>query len=267
LAHPRPAWILALAFALLSAVFLVVHQSDRRLVAALAARLDAGRQLTSEQRLALYTGFAHSELGSPRYEDLHPRPVRLYYRFNPLHPGPGDVLRWGPDYRGTCGSRANVTIALLQQRGVPARHLFLLDERGRSIHDVVEARIDGTWVVADANYGIVYRRPDGSLATAADLASKPALFHAHVDTIADYDRRYTYESVAHMNWGKIPVLLPAFRGMLERVLGRDRVAEIQRPGIWMWPWAFYSVAWAVLAVFAAAVALRGSSRAKVRPPR
>ena len=111
----RAAWIGAALFALLSAALFAAYSSERRLMVRLAERIDAGRQLTGDQRLALYVQFARRDLRDPtRLEDIHPWPVALYYRFNPLHPGPGDVVQWGSDYLGACGSHSRVVVAMLR---------------------------------------------------------------------------------------------------------------------------------------------------------
>jgi hypothetical protein len=251
------AWIGAVLFALLSAALFAAHRSELRMVAQIAARIDAGGQLSGDQRLARYVRFASSELYDPQgLTEVHPWPIRLYYRLNPLHPGPGDVLQWGSDYRGSCGSHSRVVAAMLRARGTPSRLRLLLDGRKRSIHTVVEARVGERWVVADAQYGIAFQRWDGAPATVADLAADAALFHAQVDTVPGYNPSYVYESTTLLNWHKDPVILPAIRAALVRLLGPERVAGLVRPSIWMWPRAFYSLACLILSAACALVAVR-----------
>jgi hypothetical protein len=242
-------------FALMSAALFAAHRSELRMIARRAERIDAGRQLSGDQRLALYIRFASDGLHDPQsLADVHPWPIRLYYLLNPLHPGPGDVLQWGSDYRGNCGSHSRVVAAMLRARGVPSRLRLLLDGRERSIHTVVEARVGDRWIVGDAGYGIAFHRRDGAPATAADLAADTALLHAQVDTVPGYDPRYDFASTTLLNWQKIPVFLPAVHTGLVRLLGPERVAGIVRPSIWMWPRAFYSLACLILS---AACALAG----------
>ena len=229
----------------------------------LAERIDAGRQLTGAQRLELYVRFARHELRDPQAPgDVHPWPIRLYYVLNPLHPGPGDVVQWGSDYRGSCGSHSRVVTAMLEARGVPSRLRLLLDDRGRSLHTVVEARVGGRWVVGDAAFGVAFVRRDGAPATAAELAADTAYFRAQVDTIAGYQRAYDYNSTTLLNWQKVPVVLPALRAGLVRVLGAKRVAELARPSIWMWPRLFYAWVCLVLSGVCALWALRLSAAAR-----
>lgn len=180
------AWFGAVLLFLLSGVLLAAYKGDRRLIAELAERVDGGRTLTKDQRFALYVGFAHRELRDPSYDEIQSGLVRFYYRFNPLHPGPGDVVRWGSHHRGPCGSHSRVVIAMLESRGVPSRVRLLLDESGKSIHTVVECLADGRWVIGDAAFGIAFRQRDGRPATAEYLATDTAFFHAQVDTVPGY---------------------------------------------------------------------------------
>jgi hypothetical protein len=247
-------WLAAIALAVGSATLFVAYRGQVRFLAATAQRISGGVKLSDEQLLGRFTQFAHDQIRNPTFAQL-PSGVRLYYLLNPTHPGPGDVLRWGSDYRGGCGSHTRVVVALLQASGVRCRPLFLLDDRGRSIHTVVQALIGGRWVVSDALYGIVYRTRDGRLATAADLAADTANFWAQTRSHGDYSREFDYDRVSIMNWQKLPVVLPALGAALELVAGRERVAEIARPAIWMWPRATASLACALLALGLATLAL------------
>jgi hypothetical protein len=251
------AWTGALLFAILSAALFAAHLNELALIARVAERADAGRQLSGEQRLALYVRFARDGLYDPQsLAEVRPWPIRAYYRLNPLHPGAGDVLQWGSDYRGSCGSHSRVVAAMLRARGIPSRLRLLLDDRGQSAHTVVEARVDGRWIVGDAEYGIAFHRWDGIPATVADVAADRALFHAHVDTVPGYNPEFGYDSTTLLNWRKIPVILPAIHDGLVWLLGPERVAGITRPNIWMWPRAFYALVCLILSAACALAAVR-----------
>ncbi len=252
----RLAWTATIVLVAAGLALQSAYRYDRAMLARLAEVLDAGQDPSPEQRLVRYVAYSHQEVRVLRGpEDIRSGLVRLWYRFNPLHPGPGDVLRWGGDYRGSCGSQSSVVVAMLQSRGVPSRHLMLFDPGGRSIHDVVEASIGGRWVVADPQFGLVFRRPDGQLATARDLATDKRILRAFTDSIPRYAGLYTYDSTANMNWRKVPVVLPALRAVLVRTIGPERVRDMVRPGLWMWPKAFYSVVCFTLAGLSALLAL------------
>ena len=230
---------LAVAFALVSGVLYAGYQHDRAVMSRLAAELQGGRSLSGAELLQAYVDFAHFKLRRPTLAEIEPWPVRLYYQYNPLHPSAAEVLRYGCDYRGPCGSSTRVVVTLLQASGVPSRSLFLFGPDNRHDHTVVEARVDGRWVVVDPAFGVVMHRRDGVLATAADLAADPAFYHAQVDTIHDYVQSYSYESTANFNWHKVPVVLPALRRMLVQVLGEDHVRDIVRPGLAQFRGAFF----------------------------
>ena len=218
-----------------------------------ARRIRGDRVLTPEQLLVRFTDFACANLGNPAFAQLSP-PVRLYYLLNPMHPGPGDVLRWGSDYRGGCGSHTRVVIALLRASGVESRPLFLLNDRGKVIHTVVHAHIEGRWVVSDPYFGIVFRRRDGTLATVEDIAADERRFREQVDRARGYVLTYDYDRVSLMNWEKVPVVLPAVHDALVALIGAERVKAIARPSIWMWPRAMLSAISLALAVLAAGLA-------------
>jgi hypothetical protein len=239
---------LAVLFGTLGLLAFAQFEADVRRLAAFAAEADSGRAGISSERLVRDVAYARAHIRRLRLADLHSGPVRLYYRLNPMHPGPGDVLRWGADYRGACGSTARVVHAMLEAQHIRTRVLLLTDARERSLHTVLESHVDGRWVVLDPLYGIVFHRRDGALATRADLLADPAFFHAQVDTVQGYDARYTYERATLFNWHKVPVVLPLLRAMLTRVMGSERVAAIERPDLWMWPQAAAALVCAVAAL-------------------
>ncbi len=229
------------AFALAGLLAFAGFEADVHRLALFAADAGRGRPASPEARVVRDVAYARMHIRRPALADLHPWPVRVYYQLNPMHPGPGDVLRWGADYRGACGSTARVVHAMLESQHIPTRVLLLTDAREHSLHTVLESRVQGRWVVLDPLYGIVFRRRDGALATRAELLADPAHFHAQVDSVAGYDARYTYEHATLLNWHKIPVVLPALRAVLACVIGGARVTAIERPDLWMWPQA--AAAW------------------------
>ncbi len=261
---PRLVFTLRIGAALLAAVAVVCfvsHYRSDRLVERTVQRVDAGRTLTDEQRFLAYIDFASHEIPAPGLDGLPNALVRSWYRFNPMHPGPADVLRWGSDYRGPCGSRSRVVVAMLQRRHVRSRLLLLLDDQGRSIHTVVEAWIKGRWAVADPTFGIVYKHPDGSYATALELQRDSTLLHAHTSPLPEYPAAYDYLSMSHVNWHKIPVLMPTLERVLVAMLGSDRVKEIAEPTVlWGRPRAVYGLLSTVMALVLVAIAAALTNR-------
>ncbi len=252
----------AIAFAVLGLALLAAHAEELVRIRRVAAREVDGEGSTPEQRLSRAVRFVQREVRvNRRPQDVSPWPVRLYYQLSPLHPGPGDVLRWGTDYRGPCGSKSRLVKAILKAGGDAVRLRLLLDDEGTSVHTVVEVRDGDRWILADPTYGIVYHLRDGRGATAEDLGADTALFRAHVDTIPGYGAGYDYDAHTLLNWEKVPILLPAIRDLLTRVMGAERVAEIKRPTLWMYPRLFYALAFLGLALLCLLVRRRLPRRA------
>ncbi len=234
----------------LAALSLGAHLRSQSLVDQTADRIDAGRGLTARERMEAYIHFAATRIPDPGLEGLPNDIVRAWYRFNPMHPGPADVLRWGSDFRGPCGSRSRVVVAMLKSRGIHARLLLLLDGKQHSIHTVVETYIDGRWVVADPTYDIVFHRRDGRLATRDDLRRDPGLLALATEGREPYPSIYSYTRAAHTNWHKIPIVLPAAHGILTALLGPDIVYEMGEPTeLWSRPRAAFAIGFALAAVF------------------
>jgi len=258
--------LILIAFAL-SAVALVSYVSDSRYFGSLAAEIIGNDTLTEKETFERFVQFAFEELRQASYEELPSLWHKLYYKYNPFHPSARDVVKYGGHHTGSCGSYSRVVVALLSQVDIPARVMILRDENDRSLHAVVNARIDGRWRVADPLYGIVFTKPDGGLATADDLRKDRDLFLANANRNPSYPIDvFTYDNFALMNWRKIPVVLPAVREVLAAAIGEQRTASIARPRIWMYPLAAFALLFTIfVAVFVAAVeAGRALVRAKRR---
>ena len=251
---------MTIVLGLLGAGLVVLHGYDQRRLTSTAETVAGGDPLTDAQLFERYVLFAYANLKHPSYGELPNEGVRLYYLLNPMHPSAGDVLRWGVDYRGPCGSSSRVVVAMLKSRGIPARPLLLLDEHGESIHTVVEAHVEGRWVVGDPSMGVVYHDAAGRLLTRDQLAEDTALFLSNVAAHAEYPAAYRYDSVTRFNWRKIPVVLPAIRALLVATIGERRVESIVRPVIWMHPKLVYGLIILALASLCAWLALRSRAR-------
>jgi hypothetical protein len=115
-----------------------------------------------------------------------------------------------------CGTATNAFVNLAQSKGMHARRLLLLDERGLSKHVVVEVLIGDRWVVVDPSYHFMMRLPDGQFPTRADLRD-PAVFQAATQSIPNYPSSYTYESTAHVRLSRIPWIGRHLRGILSYI--------------------------------------------------
>ncbi len=245
-------WLVVVALAV-DALAVMSYVSDKKFFEALADEIVSYQNLSDRQVLEKFVEFAYHDLERPGYDDLPSTWVKLYYKLNPFHPSARDVIEYGCDYRGGCGSSSRVVMALLDAHKIPSRSLILQDSLDHRIHAVVNANIDRRWAVADPLYGIVFKHADGTPATAEELREDRALFmrNARANTAYPYEV-FDYDNYALMNWKKIPVVLPAIHWVLEHTIGEERTASISRPGIWMYPLPAFA---SVFTFFALALAL------------
>ena len=115
-----------------------------------------------------------------------------------------------------CGSATNAFLNLSRSSGVDARRLLLLSPDHTAKHVVAEVHIDGRWVIVDATYRAFMKDSQGRLLTLADLRD-PRLFHEATAQIPGYAASYSYERVAHVRVGALPVLGPFLRRAFDRV--------------------------------------------------
>jgi hypothetical protein len=118
-----------------------------------------------------------------------------------------------------CGSATNAFLNLSRSSGLEARRLLLLSPDRTAKHVVAEVHLDGRWVIVDATYRAFMKDAQGRLLTRADLQD-PRLFQEAVAQIPGYVSIYSYERVAHVRVGALPVLGPFLRRMLDVALPR-----------------------------------------------
>ncbi|HUR09943.1 MAG TPA: hypothetical protein VM012_01155 [Flavitalea sp.] len=87
-------------------------------------------------------------------------------------------------------------------------------------HIIVEAKMPYGWVVLDPLYDLYFKRPDGKLASFADVQLNWAYYGKQVP--AGYKMNYRYEAVRYTNWDKIPVVMPALKGMMKFAIGAEK---------------------------------------------
>lgn len=118
-----------------------------------------------------------------------------------------------------CGSATNAFLNLSRSSGLEARRLLLLSPDRTAKHVVAEVRLDGRWVIVDATYRVFMKDAHGRMLTRADLQD-PRLFEEAVAQIPGYVTVYSYERVAHVRVGALPVLGPFLRRVLDAALPR-----------------------------------------------
>ena len=175
-----------------------------------------------------------------------------------LRPSAANVYRNG----GHCAKRSRLLTVLLRARDIPARRAYLYNERGlellnsppRSwVHVVVEARIDGRWVVADPLFNVAFTHSDGALATAEEIAADPEILRrGRLSADESFDRweedLYTYETVARFPWFVVPGKRDWAYNSLRRILSHDSVNRFALPFLFEQPQLAIAVVSALLLV-------------------
>ncbi|HXH67477.1 MAG TPA: transglutaminase-like domain-containing protein [Candidatus Limnocylindrales bacterium] len=129
---------------------------------------------------------------------------------------PTDTLNYR-QLLAVCGSATNAFLNLSRSSGLDARRLLLLSPDRTAKHVVAEVRIDGRWIIVDPTYRVMMKDAQGKLLARTDLQN-PRLFQEAVAAIPGYVSIYSYERVAHIRVGALPVLGPYLRRMLDAVL-------------------------------------------------
>lgn len=166
-----------------------------------------------------------------------------------------------------CGSATNAFLNLSRSSGLEARRLLLLSPDRTAKHVVAEVRLDGRWVIVDATYRAMMKDARGRLLTRADLQD-PRLFQEAIVRIPGYIPIYSYERVAHVRVGALPVLGPSIRRALETIYpGWDESLDwsllLERRSF---AWFFLSV-WALIFFLLLRIVLAWLADHRLRIPR
>lgn len=103
-----------------------------------------------------------------------------------------------------CGTATNAFLNLAREDELHVRRLLLLGPDGNTKHVVAEVLIDGRWIVVDPTYRVIMRDAKGRMLARADL-QRQDLFEQATNAILNYPREYTYDRVAHVRMGRLPV--------------------------------------------------------------
>jgi hypothetical protein len=121
---------------------------------------------------------------------------------------------------GSCGSHSLVLVKALQMAGFKARFCQMKVGETWGGHIVVEAEVEpGRWAVLGPMWDNSFRRPDGKLASFADVKKDWDFYSTQLP--ADYNRVYCYADVRYTNWNKIPVLMPVFHWVLALFVSQE----------------------------------------------
>jgi hypothetical protein len=126
--------------------------------------------------------------------------------------------------RGACGSYSEVLARILQTYHLPVRIAQMESNGVYAAHNVVETMVRQRWVVLDPTFNLCFVRPDGALADFADVSKDWGYYSRQIPP--GYNPAYRYEGVRYFNWTKIPVVLPALKSLLNKVIGPERTNAI-----------------------------------------
>jgi hypothetical protein len=137
---------------------------------------------------------------------------------------PSDTLNYR-QLLAVCGSATNAFLNLSRSSGLEARRLLLLSPDRTVKHVVAEVHLDGRWVIVDATYRAMLKDAQGKLLTRADLQD-PRIFQEAVARIRGYIPAYSFERVAHVRVGALPILGPILNRVFDAVMpGWDESLE------------------------------------------
>ncbi|MHA4808500.1 hypothetical protein ACX0G9_10340 [Flavitalea flava] len=123
--------------------------------------------------------------------------------------------------RGACGSYSQVLARILQTYQFPIRIAQMKADGVFAAHNIVEVKTGKDWVVLDPTFNAHFVRPDGKLASFADVKGDWSYYSKQVPP--GYDLKYRYEDVRYSNWGKLPFLSPLVKGLFKLFLGSEKI--------------------------------------------
>jgi hypothetical protein len=127
--------------------------------------------------------------------------------------------------KGACGSYSMVLARILENYHFPVRIAQMKAKGIYAAHNVVEVQTNNGWVVLDPLFNVYFRKPGVSgLASFDDVKNNWPYYSKQLP--AGYNRNYDYEGVRYSNWGKIPVILPTIKKVLDLFLGKNKADNI-----------------------------------------
>ena len=143
------------------------------------------------------------------------------WKVNFFHPTSMDLLT----ANGACGSFALVLARVLQNYDFPVRVAQMKAAGVFAAHNIVEVKTKSGWVVLDALFDVYFKKPGRTgLASFDDVAHNWSFYRKQLPV--NYDQTYDYEDVRYSNWTKLPVLMPAMKKILNRVIGQSAADQI-----------------------------------------
>ncbi len=126
---------------------------------------------------------------------------------------------------GACGSCSLVLGKALQSAGYKVRFVQMKVGEIPGGHTMIEAEVEpGRWAVLGPTFNVIFVRPDGKLASFADVHNDWPYYEKQVPP--GYDHACNFAEVRYTNWDKFPVVMPLLRTVLTLVLGEERVSTL-----------------------------------------
>jgi hypothetical protein len=122
--------------------------------------------------------------------------------------------------QGACGSYSQVMAMILKTYDYNVRIAQMKANGTWAAHNIVEVQTNYGWAIIDPTFNAHWVRPDGHLASFTDVHNNWNYYSRQVPK--DYDKQYSFEDVRYANWTKIPVLMPAIKGVLNFFMGKAK---------------------------------------------
>ena len=132
-----------------------------------------------------------------------------------IHPVTDDLMTTN----GACGSYSYILSRLLNELKITNRIAQMKVNGKYGGHILVEAKTSKGWVVLDGSYNLYFKKANGELAGFNDVQNDWNYYRSQVP--ANYDLRYKFDGVRYTNWNKIPIIMPAIKGILRLVVGKE----------------------------------------------
>ena len=122
--------------------------------------------------------------------------------------------------KGACGSYSYILSRILSELNIPNRIAQMKVSNNYGGHNIVEAEGSDGWVVLDPLFNLTFKKQDGKMASFSDVQKNWQYYESQLPV--GYNSNYNYSGVRYTNWDKIPVLMPAFKKVLEWTIGKEK---------------------------------------------
>jgi len=165
--------------------------------------------------------------------------------------------------QGACGSYSQVMAMILKTYNYPVRIAQMKAGGVWAAHNIVEVKTHHGWVVLDPTFNAHWVRPDGQLASFDDIHKDWNYYSRQVP--AGYDTQYSFDDVRYSNWTKIPVIMPAMKGVLDLILGKAKADSISMRTWFLQIWTVYFYVFLFLYIPVFLFTIRRLIRTKIFP--